>query len=339
MATALITEISPIMFTSQLDVVQMTVSSSPVTVVIEGDASGTLLSTQLYPLPSGSLVLYDVGKLVADRLGDLVADSVALSVNGSQVFSIVAVKSAVVLSMPAGDWVKSRFLTSMTGERDTYPSRLETLSCYNPAASACTVEALFLSAEDRISKKSFTPAPEINGSIYTYNVSPRLFTGTGDLVAYSVKVGNAVQRYRVLQVPMPLSQAFLFRNNFGCWETLYCLGELTTEPQYSRSSAVVNGRFTLYDIAETDNVTASTGVMRFGADRLVRDFARSRSAFLLNDDGTHGEEIVVTDCSVKSNNADDFNPQFSFTYRLAHKGASDLDGFKVFDLSFDDTYE
>ena len=339
MATTLISDIAPVMFTSDLDVIQMSTTVTNPAVSLTLDGLGTVISTKLYPLASGSLVLYDVGKAIDRHLGNASVATARLYVAGTQLCSFLAVKSAAKLSLDAAAWLDSRFLTSMTGERDTDTSRYEILACLNSADLEVTVTSAFLTDDNQINLYTEPFHGDVNGDIAYINVSPGEFDRPGSLVAFTVKAGNRVQRYRVLLNPLPHTAAFIFRNNFGVWETLYCCGERTTEPQFSRSSSLVNGTFDMYDIEETDLVTVSTGVLRHGADRLVRDLARSRSAYLINDDGTFGPHVIITDCSVKSSSADDFNPQFSFTYRLAHKGASDLDGFKVFDLSFDDTYE
>lgn len=341
MATTLVSDIDSLVFASDLEVIQMISDESPVTVTVCDASKAALMSTSLYPLANGSLSLFDLSKLFDNSLGYAPSGVFSVWVQGEQVCQMSVIRSAVKLSLPAKEWTASRFLTSMTGERDTAAGRLETLSCYNPDGLPCTADCIFLTPDGGLVKTSVAiPVTEMSGDIAEYDVSPHRFSsGDNSLVHFTVRVGGMTQRYRVLLSPPPTGQAFLFRNNFGCWETLHCVGEIASDPQFSRSTYMVNGRFEAYDVGETDSVTASTGVMRFGSERLVRDFARSMSTYLLNADGSRGERIVVTDCSVKATNADDFNPQFSFTYRLSHKGASDLDGFRIFDDTFDYTYE
>ena len=343
MPTTLISTIRPVMFSSELDVVQMSTTESPVTVAVTNGADDPVFETELYPLASGSLTLFDVGKLVEDALGKNCSGTFKITANGSTVCSMRVVKSAVTLSLNAAKWTEQRFLTSMTGERDTDMSRFETISCFNPDGDECAVEAVYLKEDGTLSRMVTVQIPpaEQSGDVWVFNASPAAFAAPerGKLVRLRFAVGARTQSFRVLLDPPPSCRGFVFRNNFGCWETLYCSGDISSDPQFSRQTAMINGRFEAYEVAETDRVTASTGVMRFGSERLVRDFARSKQAYLLEKDGSRGERVVVTECSVKDSNADDFNPQFSFTYRLAKSGASDLDGFKIFDDTFDDTYE
>lgn len=341
MATTLISDIDDIVFSADLEVIQMTSDSSPVTVTVCDSSGAALMSTNLYPLSNGSVTLYDIAKLIDNSLGDSPAGLFSVRAQGAAICTMTVIRSAVKLSLPASEWISSRFLTSMTEERDTASGRLETLSCYNPTGKACTADCIYIGSDGLLAHASVTvPVAETVGDVKTYDVSPHKFARTGyELVHYTVKAGGMTQRYRVILSPLPVGQSFIFRNNFGCWETLHCVGEITSDPQFSRQTYMVNGRFEAYDVGETDSTTASTGVMRFGSERLVRDFARSKDTYLLNSDGSRGERIVVNDCTVRATNADDFNPQFSFTYRLSHKGAADLDGFRVFDNTFDATYE
>lgn len=341
MATRLISTINSTVFTSDLEVIQMTTDESPVSVSIRDARNSSVFSTVLYPLSNGSVSLFDAGDIIDRFLGDYPCGSFSLWVQGEAICFINVIRSAVRLSLPAPEWTASRFLTTLTEERDTAEGRLETLSCYNPQDRACTAECIYLTEDDRLVKKEIPVAvTEKIGHIAEYDVSPHRFVRPGyELVNYTVKAGDMVQRYRVLRSPAPNSVAFVFRNNFGCWETLYCIGELVTDPQYDRHAYLVSGRFEAFDNGETDSTTASTGVMRFGAEYIVRDLVRSEFVYLLNADGTRGERVVITDCSVKASNAYDFLPQFSFTYRLSHKGAADLDKFRIFDYTFDVTYE
>jgi len=343
MSVKLITSVGSPAFSSELDVFQLESSENPVDITVSDSSGKEIFNTTLRPLASGSLPLYGFGEILDSVLDTKTSEKITVSANGNIVFDAPVIRSAVALSLPASEWVRKRFLTSMTDERDTNLSCCELLSCYIDAQEECSVTALYLTDEDAVVPKVFSSRSpqETVGKVLSFDVSPSNFADEtiGRLVHYTVAVGERKQRFRVLLSPPPRHPRFIFRNNFGCWETLSCSGVVSVDPQYTRSSAMVNGRYVAYAVEETDRVTASTGVLRFGAERLVRDFARSKSVYLLNDDGTQGEQVVVTDCSVKDSNADDFTPQFSFTYRLAKKGAADLDRFKVFDLSFDETYE
>lgn len=341
MATTLISNIPDLVFASELEVIQMTTDAPAVAVAIRNAGNRSIFTTKLYPLANGSVALYDVASIIDRALGDYPCGKFSIWVNGEGVHFMTVIRSAVNLSLQATRWTAERFLTTMTGERDTATGRLETLSCYNPKSYACYAQCVYLSDSGELATARVTvPPTETIAFVSEYDVSPHRFARAGyTLVHFTVSVGEMTQRYRVLPVHAPESIAFVFRNNFGCWETLYCLGEVATDPQYNRQTYMVNGRFDCFDAGETDSVTASTGVMRFGAEYLARDMARSRFVYLLNADGSRGDRVIITDCSVKATNAYDALPQYSFTYRAAHKGAADLDKFRIFDNTFDYTYE
>lgn len=341
MATTLVTNIDSLVFLSDLEVIQMSSNETSVAVTVCDSRRQALFSTVLYPHSNGSVSLFDIDRIIKNSLRDSATGSFSIWVNGEAICFMTVIRSDVKLSLPATEWTLRRFLTAMTGERDTAVGRLETLSCYNPDRLPCRADCLYLSPAGRIvARQVAIGATETTGDVTEYDVSPRRFVRDGyELVHFTVRVGDMAQAYRVIVSPPPLTGAFLFRNNFNCWETLHCHGEVTADPQYSRVTAMVNGSFEAYDIGETDKHVASTGVMRFGAESIARDLARSGSVYLLNPDGTPGERVIITDCSVADSNAYDFTPSFSFTYRLARRGASDLDGFRIFDHTFDPTYE
>lgn len=304
----------------------------------------TVFASRYFPDASGRISVYGLEKILDRHIPDGGSASVSLSADGSLMASASVVKCNVWLGVDGAEFMESHFLTSVTDERDSGLGRYESLSVTGSARTDVT--ATYITGDMKLKTRTFSgiqPVETVSG-IRTFNVSPKLFNdfSIGDLVGLQVVNGKRVQRYRVLTAPPAHDPALVFRNCFGCWDTVYFTGEKTTIPEYTRSTADVNGAFMMYGNREVLKHTASTGPMRYGMDRLVRDLARSKAVFLLNLDGSPGEQVVVTDCNVKHSNTDDFVPQYSITYRMSSRSASDFEAippYRIFDMTFDITYE
>jgi hypothetical protein len=85
-----------------------------------------------------------------------------------------------------------------------------------------------------------------------------------------------------------------------------------------------------------------TGPVRNGLEVKAYDLARSLYVFLMNADGSAGDEIVITDCDIKYTNEDNEIPDFTFTYRLAERYTDKIATVRpprVFDATFDEQFE
>lgn len=311
------------------------------------DSSGhVLLDTVYCPALDGNVTVYGLDRILDDAIGDGVTGDFIMEIDSEPVVTFKAFKCHVAVESKAEDFLTDRFMTSVTGERDTAVGRHECLSVYNPEALPVAVSASYISYDGTIVSKEFdsiNPIESLDGIQY-YNVSPIRFNDftIGELIAFTVTCGTRRQHYRVLMAPPQHDPAIIFRNAFNCWETIFLCGVKETDVAFTRSSAMVNGSFLNYDLEEVITYKASTGPMRYGSDRLARDLARSSAVFLLRSDGTPGERLTITDCDVKTDNADDTIPSFSFTYRKASLVSTDFvspEPYRIFDNTFDLTYE
>lgn len=306
-------------------------------------SGGVIFENDFFPDSSGKVIVRDVASIVEEALDESPCGFFTLYADDMRGFPFWVVKCAVNPGEPGTTHLATRFLTSMTAERDTDISRRETLSAWNTSGDVCEVRGVYASKDGSIVRKTFTPvAPaSVSDSLQTFDVSPAKFNDVEGflLIGYTVILGQRRQSYRVLVDPPKYDPAVVFRNSYGVWETMYMCGERIDDAQYTRDTASVLGRFRTYSVTETLQFTVSTGPMRHGADRIARDLARSKAVFLMNADGSAGEEITLTDCTVKHSNASDFSPVYTFTFRNAELEKAPSAPFRIFDYTFDQTYE
>ena len=145
--------------------------------------------------------------------------------------------------------------------------------------------------------------------------------------------------YRVRQLPTA-EVAMLMRNAFGAWEAVYFAGMTEQSPDYTRETALVNGRLRLYNLEETDTRKCWTGPLRPSGVSLTRDLARSRDVVLL-ERGVASDEVVVTAVDVKHTSADNDIADMTVTWRRSSLLSARLVPVrtpKLFDETFDETY-
>ena len=333
------------MFSSELSEVAFSCSLTEVSFELLDEQGTAIISTTYYPDMSGNVVIYGLDKIVTASLSGQQIGEFAIYVEEDLLCRFSVIPCPVAVEMPAYEFLTSSFLTSVTNERDTAVGRYECLSVYNPEGLELTVTASYMDYDGRIVSKDFPLQPvDPDAAVSYYNVSPVRFNdfSVGELIAMVVKCGIREQRYRVLMAPPQHDPAFIFRNCFGCWETIFLCGVKETDVKFTRSAAMINGSFTNYDLDEVISYKASSGPMRYGSDRLARDLARSQAVYMLKQDGTPGDRITITECDVKTDNADDTIPSFSFTYRRASLRSVDFVApapYRIFDNTFDLTYE
>lgn len=294
---------------------------------------------EYFPDTAGRVTVYDLDRLLEPYIPDgfadfsFVADGVPLGPGTVRVF-----RSSARVSEPAESFLGSFFLTACCGERDTAPGRFETLTAYCAKAEPVTVERTFRPASGGIAVAVTESVVEAGWR--ELDVSPDRFAdaGAGTLVAYSVRVGNRVARYRVNRELPAADPALVFRNCFHAWETVSLTGTKETTPTFARSQAMVGGRMRSYRVEETVEHKALTGPLRPSMVQVIDDLCRSREVFLLNADGSPGDEVAVTDCDLRRTNEDAAPVVLSVTYRLAERLNAPVKAPRpprIFDSSFD----
>lgn len=299
-----------------------------------------ILSQTYFPDENHLVTIYDLDKLLETYIDEF-CESFTLMVDGIAVKTIVAIKCLTAIEERANTFYTGFFFTPSMGERDTAIGRYETVTMYCDANTAVTALCTYLDANGTIVLK--TKAVKSFSGWQSVDVSPAQFADSaGRLIGYVVQAGVRKARYRVLANPPEADPAFIFRNSFGCWETIYLTGSKQVTPSYTRSNAIIEGQVIMYDIEETMSYKALTGPLRPGMVPVALDLARSREIYLLGKDGTAGDRITVTDVDVKHTNEDNSIPDFTFTYRRADRRSAKLAVVRpprVFDKTFDNTYE
>ncbi len=253
------------------------------------------------------------------------------------------------LAVPASVFLSKRFLTPTDGPRITGPGRFETLTlfCEEPTAAKalcryCTPDGELSSAEVALGTVA---------GIGILNVSPARFSAPSGsrLYAYSVICGDRKAEFYVEESLPELSEAFIFRNVFNAWDTLYLSGTREVQPQYTRASAEVDGYLRNYSITEVLQYRTFTGPLLPGMEWVAMSLASSKAVFLLLPNGDSGDEIIVNDCDLKHDNTYSAPVDLTFSYRTASVSFRLADDSvariqvprppRIFDDSFDSTYE
>lgn len=335
------------MFLTELTRLTFHTTGSEATFSIKKDgAAAPFFSTKYIPDSEGNVTVLSLHKLLEPEIADDAVGRFIFMVDGDAVADAVTViRCTVHISEPAERFVNDFFLTASSRERDTAPRRRECLTAYCLEATPVTVTATYLTDDNRLVRREFNiPASSVNGDgLYSVDVSPRKFADdSGRLVAFRVKCGRRKMNYRVVENPPASDPVMIFRNCFNAWDTVYLCGAKETDPQITRSTAMINGQFSCYQVEEFTQYTARSGPLRESGVETVRDLARSRTVFLLERDGSAGNRVTVTDASVKATNENTGMPDFSITYRLADIPGGHVDVYRrprIFDRTFDNTYE
>lgn len=328
------------MFTSEFSQLQCYCLNDSMVFAIRMGAT-EILSQTYYPDENHMVTIYDLDKLLETYIDEL-CGTFSLLVDEVSVKTILVITCRTAISENADKFYKDFFFTPSMGERDTALGRLETVSMFCDSRTSVDALCTYLAADGSIVTKS-TSISSVVGWSYV-DVSPAMFDDAevGMLISYIVQAGGRKARYRVLANPPEADPAFIFRNSFGCWETIYLTGAKQVTPSYSRSNAVIEGKYIIYDIDETMSFKAYTGPLRPGMVPVALDLARSREVYLLGKGGKIGDRITVTDVDVKHTNEDNSIPDFTFTYRRADRRSAQLAVLRpprIFDSTFDNTYE
>lgn len=293
------------------------------------------------PDSAGRVTVYDLDLLLESCLSDT-PPSVRIFANSYLLGSFRLFGCAASVAEPAQTFVTDFFLTPHTGVRDTAADRFESLTLFCAAEEAVTARCAYVKDDLSVVEKTVAVESVVGWSALDVSARRFLDPASGRLVGYTVLCGKRKASYRVLAYTPKADPAVIFRNCFNAWETFYFTGKKETSAAYTRSQANIAGKLRNYHIDETVSYRAMTGPLLHGMEIVALDLARSKEVFLLNADGSAGDEITVTDCDIKHSNEDDEIPDLTFTYRLADRRNSRIAVTRpprVFDNTFDETYE
>lgn len=340
MATSLITQIYSKEFVTKLKKLVFSTSDSSVTVTISIDGV-EILNEIYYPDSSGNIVLYEVSSLLSGYLlSSLVAPVEITYTDGNSVSSqtFTAFYTTADIQETTADFLSDHFLTHLVS-KETNINWSEVLYFYPtmPQRPRC-VAYYDDNSVVTIDYPSETPVDQI----LSLDVSPAQFSQSGKkLVSYTIGVGGRVMRYNVSHEEIEAAPKLLFRNSFGCEETLYCIGTHELEPEYTLTSAYVEGEYRNVDIEEKKVFHAYTGPLTPDMSNWADDLFRSTSVRLFTIAQDHsvvrGREIVITTAKAIRNNENDNIPDFYFEYRYAQRNSNIFDKVvvgRIFDHTF-----
>lgn len=341
----LIKDVTDYMFSSALDKIVFTTNqASAVFRLSVGEQE--ILNETYVPDVNGKVSVLDLHDLVEpylasnliERFSYQITDAAGASVNKTFVVQFCAAET----SMDAKPFMENYFLSTLLGEKVTSLGRKEFLHLIVFEATPVSVTCLYLTASGYQAKH--IALDDITGlnQVVTLDVSPGNFTDeVGELFSYTVNAGNRSQVFQVDVSCPDAAPCLLFTNSFGCQETMYCTGTHTLEPEYGRSSTVIDGKFRNYHIEEKRMFKANTGILNTAMSIWADDLFRSKEIYLL--EGIQpGKEITITDSESKRTNDLDALPSYTFEYRYAQRNQNILQlprAGRVFDNTFDNTFE
>lgn len=328
------------MFTSELSQLHCSCENDSMQLSIRKGTT-VIMSQTYYPDDNNRVTIYDLDKLLEGCIDEFCKPFTFL-IDEDPVRSILVFKCNADVSESAETFHSDFFFSPAMGERDTALGRYETVTMFCTTTTAIKATCTYLCPDG-----SFATVTKDVASFSGWqpvDVSPSKFADEafGRLIAYVISAGSRKASYRVIESAPEADPAFIFRNCFDCWETIYLTGAKQTSPSYTRSNTLIEGQFRTYDIEETVSYKAFTGPLRPAMVPVAMDLARSKEIYLLGTDGKAGARITVTDVDVKHTNEDNSIPDFSFTYRRASRRTSMIDAARpprLFDDTFDDTHE
>lgn len=264
----------------------------------------------------------------------------SITTTATRTLSFQVMFSRADVGVTASEFYDNYFLSILMGTKVTSMGRLEYLHYYGTGTPSC------LAYYSDGTTATFTPQVSSGNSRYTQiDVSPDNFITAGkQLVSYIVSVGSRSQEFEIDLEQPDCAPILLFENSFGVQELIYCTGAHKVSPEYKRQSARLGGLLRNYDIEETRNFQADTGVLTIPMANWADELFRSKEIFLVNVyNGVPqvGKEIVITDSKSEYTNNDAEMPRFTFTYQYAQRIHNVIElnrEGRIFDNTFDNTF-
>lgn len=328
--------------------ISFTIQGYRALVEIKADAD-ILFSDYLFPY-GGSITFSDLSDLVQSYVRRRLTANITITITEefetqtdpqkSTLNALVVYCAADFGISNAESFLEEHFLTILSGEKITAVGRLEYLHFIGTDTPTATAEY------SDGSTKEFSVEPlTANDTFKTIDASPALFASEGKtLVAYTVFAGARSQRFIIDFDKPDCAPVLMFENSFGCDELVYCTGTHTVSPEFTRESAFINKKRKNYNIEETREFKADTGVLNFPMANWLDDLFRSQNVTIVNffdSEPVVGKEVVITESKSEYSNDDDVLPRFTFTYTYAQKNHNVVDlrrGGRIFDNTFDHTF-
>ena len=348
MAITVTTTLAEEYFSASIPDIDFSITGDAAVVTFTGNSGEVILETTLYPV-AGHIRLRDLSGLVDEyakaalvlHLSISIQEMVGQSASGSPtVLSTDVVFCRADISEDAATFCSGRFLSLLMGTKITALGRLEYLHFVGSGIAAVTAHY------SDGTTGSFTPTvTQGNDDYKTIDVSASNFLTTGKtLTYYVVTVGSRTQRYNIDFAAPDAAPILLFTNSFGVQELLYCTGEHEVKPEYTRSSAYMDGMMRNYRIEEVRKFEADTGVMNTAMANWADELFRSDEIYICNfynNTINVGKEITIIDSKSERSNLLNAIDRFTFSYRYSQRNNNVLQlqrAGRIFDNTFDNTF-
>ena len=332
---------SNIVFSTELDIIYISGAADvlPVTISHKGII---VFAADYVPDSVGNVVIYNIKKVLEAYIENVFSDFTFTF--GDKNVNVRVLRSAVRITETAEGFLPSFFLTTLINSKKTALGRYESLSFY--PQESCNVYAVSYLNGDTIATydvELMSADDVVLNAVNMVNVSPNRFTddSKGTIVNIVLHAGKRLFTLEIDDMLPSADPAFIFRNNFGCWETFYLTGTKETEYSIKRSHAYIDGYYKQYDFEDTEIFNANSGILLGNMLSLGMDVARTTNVFLLDIQGAAGDEIVLTDSEIKYTNDDDALPTFDYTFRRCTVVTALLKTIRpsnLFDKTFDFTF-
>ena len=340
MAVTFTSQLDNIMFTSSLQRLVINANNGETSIsfsIVNG--STTLFSNSYTPDANGNVYIYDLHKLINSYIPE-VYDTFTLKANATSA-SVTFIRCNTLVNIPASDFINNYFLSPCLKARHTSRYRSEYVNILDLSGNDVAVKAsasYFL--DGKLTTLDFD-LETVNG-FAQIDVSPSQFVmpSMGKLVFYTVTAGNRQMIYNVIN-HNPDAVGVKYRNTFNAWDTFYFTGLLASEFENTRSTAIVGGVLTTYNIDTVQWFKANTGPLPYGTEALPYELCRSMEIHMLDLEGNSVGELVITEDEIKSDNAPDTINDFVVTYRFADAFTTKINTpktVKLFDNSFDGSF-
>ena len=351
MATTGITMIEGNVWTSDLDLVKVETDRSQLAFTIAtGSPMIWSMTTVLNQDADGYVYVRDLRSLIEP----VVASSLGVPVSFEYRFNVpsgsaelngrfTAYMSRTGIGADVASFISGRFLTLMQNRpKLTALGRKEYLHLYVSESTPVTVSETYWHDGTMVNFTITFTTLASSTSVHTVDVSPDLFVRSGyQLTQYIVRAGARTAVFRIDDLAIDAAPCIVFRNSFGCQETIYCRGTHVDEMKMDRSTAWTDGELVLYDTHENREYQAATGILSPAMAEWADDLLRSTETYLLDASGTTARRITITDHERKYTNDYEELRGFTFKYRPSSRlqTVTLVEGHSnIFDDTFDYTF-
>ena len=276
-----------------------------------------------------------------------IAEAAAAENAVSSTFFVLYCRDAII-DIPAETFLQDYFLTTHVS-RFTTAQSCEHLSLYRPDSAGSVPITLRVTMwlslpDDRV--VSHTYQSQLSAGVGVVGISlpvpdvllhARAAYADCRLLSFELTVDK--RRCMFYVQPCPSAELFMFRNNFGCWESVSFPSESRCVLETSYSESQVDGMLSAYDVRHTRRYELESCLLVPNAMRWLEQFVRSSQ--VLHGQGDAAQRVLIKEYRYERSNAAGAPHQLSFSWQYADgRRAHDvltLDS-SIFTEPFNETY-